>query len=314
MADRTNLLWTDATLNVVTGCEKISPGCKHCYAERDWRRLSAQEGTVYFGRKFTDIQCHPERVDQPLRWTRPRKIFVNAMSDLFHEDVPEAFIDQVFAMMAVSHVLGRGHVFQVLTKRAERMNAYLNDPDTQSRVKNAMAAFAAPYKLKTAELVWPLPNVWLGVTVENQAAALERIPLLQAAPAAIRWLSAEPLVGAVDIAEALLPGLPVPDWVVGGGESGDNARPMNIRWARGLRDQCKALGIAFLFKQWGTWTPARLVDGNWVPEDAALMVAVGDKVHDFGDGYGAVHAGRFDTGRILDGVLHEDYPANFAEA
>lgn len=308
MSDNTNLLWTDATLNVVTGCEKVSPGCKFCYAERDWARLAAREGTVYFGRKFTDVQCHPERLEQPLRWTRPRKIFVNAMSDLFHEDVPTEFIDQVFAMVAVCHALGRGHVFQILTKRAERMRDYLNDPNVIGRIKNAMAPFAASFKASDAEPVWPLPNVWVGVTVENQDSAFTRIPVLQETLAAVRWLSVEPMIGPVDLVAALAAGKPIPDWVVGGGESGDKARPLDIRWVRSLRDQCDMLGMAFLFKQWGSWLPIRRNGGAWEAFDPAVVLTEATVVHVFGDGYGAAFAGRYDTGRLLDGKHYESYP------
>ncbi|GBG14337.1 DNA repair photolyase [Novimethylophilus kurashikiensis] len=313
MADRTNLLWTDATLNVVTGCEKISQGCKHCYAERDWARNAAKPGTVYFGRKFTDVMCHPERLDQPLRWTRPRKIFVNAMSDLFHHDVPDAFIDQMFAVMALCHLLGRGHVFQILTKRPERMFFYLTHPEVKSRILAEMHKLAPKWGVKMVGLVWPVQNAWLGVTAEHQEAALERIVWLQKTPAAIRWVSAEPLIGPLDLLFALeSDALPSIDWVVGGAESGDGARPADLRWFRALRDQCRKAGKKFLFKQWGAWAPATYgaPEATWRLHDEATKLPLGEwhAMHDFGGGVGAIHAGSFDTGRTLDGELIEEYP------
>lgn len=292
MADKTRISWTNATWNPVTGCEKVSAGCKHCYALRDWARLSSNPKTVYFGRKFTDVMCHPERLDQPIRWKKPRRIFVNSMSDLFHEDVPTEFIDKVFAVMGnVYCMMDNPHVFQILTKRPDRMMKYLNDEETACRVTSAMKAMNLPDEHSGS--TWPLPNVWIGVTVENQSAADERIPLLLKTPAAIRWVSCEPLLGAVDISQYMpkngyymtycehcgwigsshLCGTEGDDvfcpscsqsvgadangidWVVAGGESGHQARPMHPHWALRLRDQCAAARVPFLFKQWGEWVP-----------------------------------------------------------
>lgn len=222
MSDGTKIEWTDATWNPVTGCAKVSQGCKNCYAERDWKRLSAMPQTVYFGRKFTDVATHNDRLGQPLRWKRPRRIFVNSMSDLFHLDVPDDFIERVFAVMAHA----KQHTFQVLTKRPDRMRH--------------VARYIADINGR------PLPNVWLGVSVEDQETADERIPILLDTPAAVRWISAEPLLGPINLHERL-------DWVVAGGESGPNARPMHPDWLRSLRDQCNAAGVDFLFKQWGEW-------------------------------------------------------------
>ncbi len=195
MSDKTGIAWTDATWNPVTGCSKVSQGCKNCYAEREWGRLSANpKAMAYYGRAFTDIACHEDRLDQPLRWKKPRMIFVNSMSDLFHEDVPDDFIDRVFAVMA----LAENHTFQVLTKRPERMLRWF-DPGFDNRehaVGQAMREIAAARGGDDAGLPeWPLPNVWLGVSVEDHATADERIPLLLQAPAAVRWVSAEPLIG-----------------------------------------------------------------------------------------------------------------------
>ncbi len=202
MSDKTGIAWTNATWNPVTGCTKVSQGCKHCYAEREWARLSANpKATAYFGLAFTDVACHEDRLDQPLRWEKPRLIFVNSMSDLFHEAVPDDFIDKVFAVMA----LAEQHVFQVLTKRPERMWRWF-DPEHDNRehaVGQAMREIAASRGSNDAGLPeWPLPNVWLGVSIEDQATADARIPLLLQTPAAVRWVSAEPLLGPIEIGSA----------------------------------------------------------------------------------------------------------------
>ena len=289
----TKIEWTDETWNPVTGCSKVSQGCKHCYALREWPRLAANpKATAYFGREFTDVACHPERLDAPLRWTKPRKIFVNSMSDLFHENVPFEFNDRVFAVMGNAYCMDKGHIFQVLTKRPNRMLAYLTDPSTISRVTLAMKAMGLGLAGENAAPTWPLPNVWLGVSVEDQTTADERIPALLRSPAVVRWISAEPLLGEVDLRSVVMPdgdalgavlyndgeaaGL---DWVVVGGESGPKARPMLPDWARTLRDQCAEAHVPFLFKQWG--------------ECNAFMERVGKKA----------------AGRLLDGVVHDGYPA-----
>lgn len=276
MADNSGISWTTATWGPVTGCVKISPACKHCYAERDWGRLVHLP--TYAGRKFTDVACHPERLDQPIRWQRPRMIFVNSMSDLFIEVIPDEFIDRVFAVMA----LCERHTFQVLTKRPQRMQDYMRGL-TLDRLQ---AAAPEGYTLRY-DGMWlrdlPLPNVWLGVSVENQETADERIPHLLETPAAVRWISAEPLLGPVDLS-AIPNRLGVAegqrsinalggfawecsgpdcvdtcnigaqiDWVVAGGESGMRSRPMLPDWARSLRDQCAASETPFFFKQTGLW-------------------------------------------------------------
>lgn len=273
MGDKTGIEWTEATWNPVTGCSKVSQGCKNCYAKHQaWPRLAASPQTVYFGRKFEDVQCHPERLDQPLRWTRPRRIFVNSMSDLFHEDVPDDFIDRVFAVMAMAE----RHQFQVLTKRPERMKEYL-------------AGYSD--RVKTMPFTMPLPNVWLGVSVEDQATADERIPLLLQTPAAVRWVSAEPLLGSIIMFKGI-------DWLVVGGESGTNARPMRPAWARDLRDQCNIEGIPFLFKQWGEWAPAE----DWASEiiEHHDVLGLTDR--------GSIRIGKKKAGRELDGRTHDEYP------
>lgn len=277
MAENSKIEWTDSTWNPVTGCTKVSQGCKNCYAERTWKRLAAP-GQPYAGRAFTDVRCHPERLDQPLRWRRPRRVFVNSISDVFHEDVPDSFIDQVFAVMA----LAPQHTFQVLTKRPGRMRVY-----SASAYRRVCAELEKYPRAKTSRLrdnrsvdgqvgpmnlrVWPLQNVWLGVSVEDQATADERIPLLIETPATVRWLSMEPLLESVSLrwlpawpenppytAENPLynggitdhlDGLRRLGWVVVGGESGQKARPMHLDWVRSIRNQCQTAGVPFFFKQ-----------------------------------------------------------------
>ncbi|WP_100454668.1 DUF5131 family protein [Mycobacteroides abscessus] len=261
MGDKTGIEWTDATWNPVTGCDKVSPGCDHCYAETFAERWRGTRGH-YFETGF-DVQLRPDKLDLPLRWTKPRRIFVNSMSDLFHDSVPDAYIARVFAVMA----LAPQHTFQVLTKRHGRMRSLLSSDDFRSEVTQTFVGWAVEdLSLKTGHLEsatgdwWPLPNVWLGVSAEDQKRADLRIPALLDTPAAVRFVSAEPLLGPID-----LHGDPIGkdsvfwighlDWVIVGGESGPGARPMHPDWARSVRDQCVAAGVPFLFKQWGEWSP-----------------------------------------------------------
>ncbi len=339
MSDKTAIEWTDATWNPVTGCTKVSAGCKHCYAEREWRRMTKLV-PAYTGRDFTDVLTHADRLDQPLRWKKPRKVFVNSMSDLFHDAVPNEFIDRVFAVMA----LASRHTFQVLTKRPERMRDYLSSGDVVQRVIHqafkldceAGAWMNADHNIGGHKIM-PLPNVWLGVSVEDQAAANERIPLLLDTPAAVRWISAEPLLGSVDLvvpfagakvnsARGARPGIPPLDWVVVGGESGPKARPMHPQWARDLRDQCAAAGVPFLFKQWGEWVPrsscyhtfedglscADLDPGASKWPCIRLNENGGDghrlEDEDGGDSAYMQRVGKKRAGRLLDGVTHDGYP------
>jgi protein gp37 len=329
MSDKTGIEWTEATWNPVTGCSKVSQGCKHCYAERDWPRM--QHVPAYAGRKFTDVACHPDRLDIPLRWTKPRLIFVNSMSDLFHESVPDDFIDRVFAVMA----LAKQHTFQVLTKRPERMLAYLSDLGLRAELIGIEAEAIGGIDRHTEDLKqrWPLPlqNVWLGVSVEDQKAADERIPLLLQTPAAVRWISAEPLLGPIDLRRST--GYPwiggkfadgrkfdgLLDWVVVGGESGNNARPMHPNWARGLRDQCAAAEVPFLFKQWGEFANQKAASlaiddcmylsksGGWVEIDGTY--SSGDQAAPINsDAAHVFRIGKKAAGRLLAGVEHNGYP------
>ena len=228
MGDKSSIEWTEATWNPVTGCTKVSPGCKHCYAERLAARLQAMGNPRY--RNGFAVTLHSDVLTLPLRWTQPRLIFVNSMSDLFHEAIPEEFIRRTFEVMGQAD----RHIFQILTKRAERL------------------ATLAPH------LPWP-PNIWQGVSVEN-ARYTWRIAYLQAVPSTIRFLSIEPLLGPI-------PRLPLEKihWVIVGGESGPRHRPVDSAWVREIRDQCLAADVPFFFKQWGGHTPkagGRSLDGR----------------------------------------------------
>lgn len=276
MADGTGIEWTDATWNPITGCSLASPGCTNCYAMRlagtrlqhHWSRRGltkpGKAGPVWTG----EVRYNEEWLDQPLRWQRPRRIFVCAHGDLFHEGVHRNWLDLIFAVMACAPQ----HQFQVLTKRAHLMRAYRSDPSTPQRIYDLVCDLAINGQAKVVLIApdmpkgarppkgrqvllgqWPLPNVWAGVSIEDQQRADERIPHLRAIPAAVRWVSCEPLLSEVMFDPVELASL---DWVVAGGESGPGARPMHPAWARSRRDQCAvAAGVPFLFKQWGEWAP-----------------------------------------------------------
>lgn len=288
MGDKSGIEWTDATWNPVAGCSPVSEGCRNCYAARQALRMgsnpnekvrAAYGGTaemrgtdssrraVFTGR----VNLLADRLDQPLRWKRPRRVFVNSMSDLFHPDVPFEFIDLVFAVMA----LAPQHTFQVLTKRPHRMAEYMVALARQDRCLEGLGelhAAAAQFGIGTEEeweaaltSDWPLHNVWLGTSVENQEAAEERIPPLIRTPAAVRFLSCEPLLGPVKIRRGWVhAGFPAHitrsgcsganlnlHWVIVGGESGPGARPCDVAWIRDLVRQCGAAGVATFVKQLG---------------------------------------------------------------
>jgi protein gp37 len=224
----TTIQWTDKTWNPTTGCSKVSPGCKNCYAERIFPRAYGKF------RAFTDVRCHEGRLEQPLHWRKPRKVFVNSMSDLFHEAVPFEFVKQVWDVMARA----QRHSFQILTKRPERMLEFTR-------------WMAGADDISAAH--WP-ENCWLGVSVEDQQRADERIPLLQQVPAEVRFISYEPALGPIDIEEHLM-GMTSchhPNWVIVGGESGQKARAFHPRWARSMVAQCRAAGVAVFVKQMGS--------------------------------------------------------------
>lgn len=250
MGDNSGIEWTDATWNPVRGCVKISPGCKHCYAETFAERWRGVPGNAY--EQGFDPRLVPEMLDQPLRWRKPRTIFVNSMSDLFGEFVPLAYTAAIFGVMAAA----RHHTFQSLTKRSARMLAWAEwiereasseyAPPRTHRVGVEAANYGADVDYHGLPDVWPLPNVWLGVSVEDRKYGLPRIEHLRQVPAAVRFLSIEPLLE--DIGEINLDGI---GWVIVGGESGPGAREMRVEWVRSIRNQCVAAGVPFFFKQWG---------------------------------------------------------------
>ena len=365
VADRSGIEWTDATWNPTTGCDRVSPGCDHCYALTMAKRLKRMGSAKYqrdgdprtSGPGF-GITEHPDGLLAPLGWLAPRKVFVNSMSDLFHDGVSTDFLARVFAVMAATP----RHIYQVLTKRHGRMRSLLSDPnfhlqvcDHASRMINAGQAEVpgttdwmrepadddATYWIPP----WPLPNVWLGVSVESQQWADIRIPALLDTPAAVRWLSCEPLLGPVDLRCTACAGKggwtghsglhgeqdadcgrcdgagiwPV-DWVVVGGESGPGARPMHPAWARSLRDQCVSAGVPFLFKQWGEWAPPRptiaMTDGGThvVEQDGRARPRLGEPLAAIAQRGAQIVArqGKKAAGRELDARTWDEYPQAWA--
>ena len=228
VSDRSAIEWTDATWNPVTGCTKVSPGCAHCYAETFAERFRGVPGHPY--EQGFDLRFWPERLAIPLLWDKPRRVFVNSMSDLFHEAIPDEYIRRVFEVMATASQ----HQFQVLTKRHQRLGQL------------------------AGHLPWP-ENVWMGVSIENDR-WVERADVLRQVPASVRFVSAEPLLG--PLPHLNLDGL---DWLIAGGESGPGRRPAQAEWFRDLRDRCQEAGVAFFFKQWGGRFPkasGRELDGE----------------------------------------------------
>lgn len=390
MADKTGIEWTDATWNPIVGCSIVSKGCTNCYAMRVAHRMEAiadaswdssvphqyraltkpsKAGPVWTGR----INIAPDHIlTQPLRWTRPRRIFVNSMSDLFHENVSTEWVDKIFAVMALTP----WHTYQILTKRPERMRDYIhavvyNEP---CRINEHIADLAGDDKIDS----WspPLPNVWLGVSVEDQDTAEDRIPLLLDTPAAIRFVSCEPLLESIDLDQMDMPdgdsyisalksltwqeyydrcwkgtekteaesmdalldyhnlsALPdgkmhnTLDWVIAGGESGPDARPMHPDWVRVLRDQCADAGVPFLFKQWGEWAPGENCGGPPTRTEKTATYRCGENPWHFStitpreseqmhreDEPTLYRIGKRKAGRRLDGKIHDAYPATKAGA
>ncbi len=343
MAEQTKIEWTDATWNPVTGCTKADRGCDNCYAARlaatRLKNHPSRKGLARINSRgvaqFTgEVRFNEDWLDQPLRWRKPRMIFSVAHGDLFHPNVPDEWIDKIFAVMA----LCPQHIFQVLTKRPERMAEYLTRladlgvSEASDKIAAAIEgdfcgyAFAAsrqnnitifgggePYiSLKK----WPLPNVWLGTSISDQDSANERVPHLLRCPAAVRFVSAEPLLGFVDLTAILCDGWglyplsgvrsdnsppsgfsqgPSIDWVIVGGESGPNARPMHPDWARSVRNQCVRTGTPFFFKQWGEYKPASNVARN-----RPLL--------EFSDGWTVKRVGKSSAGRLLDGQEWSQLP------
>jgi protein gp37 len=335
MSDRSKIEWTEATWNPLVGCTKVSPGCDNCYAKGVVNRFAGTSRA--FPHRFDVVTIRDDRMlTQPLRWRRPRRIFVNSLSDLFHADVPDEFIAQVFAVMA----LAPQHTFQLLTKRHGRMRSLLTSrafADLFHRaicdaadwdVRQAAAAIDGALALIGETALAPLPNVWLGVSVEDQHWAGIRIPALADTPAAVRWISAEPLLGPIDLTTGLLHALLRHGlvWIVVGGESGPGARPMHPGWARDLRDQCAQADVPFLFKQWGEWRHCReaqeveveramRADGTyhqWEKHPVYDVDLAGsaelDRVPLPGVSAPMQRVGKKAAGRELDGHTHDGYP------
>lgn len=288
---KTKIEWATDVWNPVTGCTKISPGCKNCYAERMAKRLAGRCG--YPADEPFRVTLHPERLEEPLHWKKPRRVFVCSMGDLFHADVPSDFILQVWHVMNLSPQ----HTFMILTKRAARMEMIMNE--WLPSALELSVGLRAKYKV--------LPNVWLGVTAENQEQADKRIPLLLQTPAAVRFVSVEPMLGAVALDVSYGQGIGAffidsLDWVICGGESGPGARPMNPDWARDLRDQCQAAGVPFFFKQWGEWVEVRETTQEIVEQHSK-------ETRSFPNGDLFFRVGKKAAGRLLDGRTWDEYPA-----
>jgi protein gp37 len=322
MGDRSKIEWCDASWNCIRGCSRVSRGCEHCYAERQALRGAYSERTTAAGTstgpgpynglvvmkdagpQWTgEVRFIPELLEQPLRWRRPRKIFVNSMSDLFHEKVQDNQIAAIFRVMTEA----KRHTFQILTKRASRMCEYFKEPRPWTR--------------------YPLPNVWLGVSVEDQKTADERIPLLLQTPAAVRWVSYEPALGPVDfsawpkrvwlrvVGDDGAADRGRIDWLVAGGESGPGARPVHPQWIRAARDQCMEAGVPFFFKQWGEWLNTSQLRSAF--SDAELDRITFQHVRREPEG-GKPNAGLADlyfrvskkrAGHLLDGIPWQEFPA-----
>ena len=304
MSNHTTIEWTNTTWNPVTGCTKVSPGCDNCYAETIANRFA---GGPAFPKGF-EVMVRPDKVNDPLRWRKPRKVFVNSMSDLFHDKVPDEWLADIFAVMATA----QRHTFQVLTKRHGRMKSIMSNPEFVEKVKSRAIGKGLP----VAEWVWPLLNVWLGVSVEDQKRADLRIPALLDTPSAVRFLSCEPLLGPVDLnGPADINGHRI-DWVIVGGESGRSARPMHPDWVRSLRDQCVDAGVPFFFKQWGEWAPESVCatekgakSALYVEYDGATRPAARGAR---GDAVTVQRNGKNNTGRVLDGDVWDEFPASAA--
>ena len=308
MGSKTEISWTDATWNPVTGCTPVSPGCANCYAARYAKR---QLGDFKAGRKFSKVLIHPDRLQIPLHWRKPRRIFVCSMGDFFNEQVPSLFQKEIFRTM----ISAPQHTFQILTKRPYFM---------ERTIREIMNHICGPH--------WRMPdNIWLGVTCEDQKQADERIPLLLQTPAAVRFVSMEPMLGLIKLTRhhaycpthdfdggfctGSCPERIYLDWVICGGESGPGARPVHPNWARSLRDQCVAADIPFHFKQWGEWeyrdwrhTSLRKGDA-WVWDDGDWRRIYGREMPGNTSHCVAMRrSGKRNTGRILDGREWLEFP------
>jgi protein gp37 len=300
---KTRIEWADEVWNPVTGCTPVSEGCRNCYARRMAKRLAGRYGYPVAPNEF-EVTVHPEKMNEPFKWKKPQKIFVCSMGDVFHPWVTQFLVTQIFAVAA----LARKHTFMVLTKRPQRMLNILKYDKFFMNVLGWVDEICADNVIDAGDIPWPLPNVWLGVSVEDQKVAHERIPLLLETPAAVRFVSCEPLLGPVDLrpwldvrcADCYSGAEDIPphdhelqsrklDWVIVGGETGPGARWMRPDWVRGIRDKCLAAGVPFFYKGWGEYF--------WEFDGSKRIVRwrkVGKKI----------------SGRILDGKTWEERPGD----
>lgn len=321
--NRTTIEWTDYTWNPVTGCHKVSPGCKHCYAETLTNRFAKTWGV----KDFREIVLHNERLDEPQKnkkkWAG-KKVFVCSMSDLFQDDVPFDFIAMVYARMARVQTT----TFQILTKRPQRALEFYKwiqakfDELHADPVYTLFKVFGIPFEDYTG--TWPLPNVWIGTSCENQETANERIPQLLQIPAAVRFVSCEPLLGPIDLLHIntgqvswvdSLRGMGYGNdpndnrnyihWVIAGGESGHGARPMHPDWVRSLRDQCARALVPFFFKQWGEYMTIDSFNERILSETDRTKTYTGFRTH---DGIELIKVGKSKSGNLLDGKQLLQFP------
>lgn len=333
MSDNSKIEWTNSTWSPVTGCTRVSSGCDHCYSSRMTFRLEMMGQKKYTGltvlnpkgdRHFNGVvKCHDDVLTVPMGWKKPRKIFVNSMSDSFHKEVPFEFIDKIHAIAA----LCPQHTMQILTKRPERMAEYYLQENKHLRhsVSMAMRCFNPDWDGEVAGpdtgRHWPLSNVWNGTSAENQETFDERWPHLKKVPTAVRWLSLEPVLGPIILPPDALWANGGVQFVVVGGESGPGARPINPKWVRDLRDQCVAAGIPFFFKQWGEWIGGEYDSrkGKFVstaPHDVIFWTNPGHPpMHQFEAKdefpwwfYAAARVGKKSAGRLLDGRTWDQFP------
>lgn len=362
---KSKIEWCDRVWNPVTGCTKVSPGCLNCYAERMSKRFAE-----LWGLPKDDpfkVTMHHDRLKQPLHWKKDSKVFVCSMADIFHDDVTDAVLDQIFGVMLATKVLNNrpDHTFMVLTKRAERMHRYFTSR-TAAELLEAWAFSTDWVNMEDGDVLFheyieglvchdwdekgtnssgseykewgylkqlfPLPNVWLGVTAENQEQADKRIPLLLATPTVKRFVSVEPMLGPVDLTDVPVPqvvdnrGFSINaltdnddehffnkhqklDWVICGGESGPGARPVHPAWVRSLRDQCISAEVPFLFKQWGEFYHSIPQNGTEPTETGINCIGVnGHNAVTMEDGLVMERVGKTTAGRLLDGQLWDQYP------
>lgn len=341
MADKTKIEWSDATWNPITGCSPVSPGCANCYAAQlAGTRLKHHLSRVGLTKQVNgrpvwtgEVRFNEEWLTLPLRYKKPRRIFVCAHSDIFHSNVPDEWLDRIFAVMC----LASQHTFQVLTKRPERMREYVKalsagERDSEifnHKFKGCIGGVKAI--MSGSVKSGPLRNVWLGVTAENQTQANKRIPLLLETPAAKRFVSIEPMLSRISLQHVMMPdgdGLDTElfnhgtgtgiDWIICGGESGPNARPMHPEWVRSLRDQCQEAKVPFFFKQWGEWIPfpqrpdeidAARFPGEYLLGEDGSVTQLGNIKIPWRPGLCEVmRVGKKAAGRLVDGKEYLEVP------